>query len=151
MPLEKTNVQIIVGVILVTTGFVLGVAWTNGDLSSSQSLAGTDIVETIETNDFTLIAKHGTDDVWNYTVTGVLSSKCATFDMTEVVAESLPEKVTVTLSVSEPADDSLCAQGLKTIEETGTFTASSQANISFEYKEESSRPSVTGLESNKDE
>jgi len=148
MILDKTTAQIIFVIILLTVGFVFGVAWSNQQFQTNTAAATTnDRIETIESNGFTLIARHVGNTDWEYAVTGVLSNKCSRYDLTEIVAESIPERVTVTLAVSEPADDTLCAQELQKVEETGVFSASKDALVSFAYTEENTRPSATGLES----
>lgn len=148
MKFELSSFHIVGACILLTTGFVFGVAWSNQQSLPEEVLTvSTDRIETIESNGFTLVAEHLTGSEWGYTITGVLPNKCSRYDVTEIVAESMPEQVTVTLAVSEPEDDSLCAQVLQKVEETGSFIASAEASISFVYTQENSRPTATGLES----
>lgn len=146
---KTKEASILLAIIILTIGFVFGMSYQKNIDAHSDTTAVKDEgrIETLEVDGFTITAHYEGENQWEYQVTGVLPNKCVRHDVTEVVAESYPEQVTVTLAVFEPEDDSLCAQVLKPVDEVGEFQASEEASINFEVENSTSRPTATGLES----
>ncbi len=102
------------------------------DTSDNESKVGE---FSIEKNGFTFYAKYQDENkeenVWDYKITGSLPTPCHEFKTQEIVLESYPEQVSVLLTITQPAEDVMCAQVLQEVEKTGTFQASEKAKVSF--------------------
>jgi hypothetical protein len=72
------------------------------------------------------------DNTWQYTVTGTLPNPCYEVETEAIVAESLPEQVTIRSIVTPPDEDEICAEVIQEVSEEGQFQASEEAAIIFE-------------------
>lgn len=80
---------------------------------------------------FSLQKKYMGDNNWEYTVVGQLPNPCYSATVDATVAESYPEQVTISVNISEPNPDVMCAQVIQDFEYTGTFNASENASITL--------------------
>ncbi len=80
-------------------------------------------------DDFFLTYEYMGDNTWDYEVTGTLPNPCYTVTFEPVVMESFPEQVIIETKVQEPSTDEICTQVIQEVEETGTFSASEEAEI----------------------
>jgi hypothetical protein len=80
-------------------------------------------------DDFTLNTKYLGDNQWQYNVVGTLPNMCYKYSIDSIVRESYPEQVEIVLNIEKSGD--ICAQVIQDINQTGTFTASEKAHISF--------------------
>jgi len=87
------------------------------------------------TYDLKLEKRYLSENNWEYTVTGQFPNPCYKGFVEVIVAESYPEQVTVLIDVQEPSDDIVCAQVVSDFEYNGTFSASEQALVELELKE----------------
>lgn len=71
------------------------------------------------------------NNLWEYSVTGTLPNPCYIIKTESVVAESYPEQVTVTSTVTEPPANLMCTQVIQEVNEVGEFQASELATVSF--------------------
>lgn len=86
---------------------------------------------TITQDDITLGYEYMGENKWEYTITGELPNPCYKATSGGLVAESYPEQVTVTLSISKPSSDTVCTQVIQELNISGEFSASDKAKISF--------------------
>jgi hypothetical protein len=84
---------------------------------------------TREEEGMTLVAAYLGESGWEYTVTGTVPNPCHETSVDVTVMESYPEQVNVTLNIVNTGGT--CAQVIQNVEETGTFKASSEAQINF--------------------
>lgn len=75
-------------------------------------------------------AQYVEDNTWEYNITGFLPDPCHKFEIDYIVMESFPEQVLVTMEIWR--EDEMCIQVIQDVEESGTFQASEDADISFE-------------------
>jgi len=87
-----------------------------------------------EYEDLNLEYEYKEDNTWEYIVTGTLPNPCYKITTESIVAESYPEQVTVKAIVTPPAEDEICAQAIKNVNETGEFQASEEAFIAFQVE-----------------
>lgn len=66
---------------------------------------------------------------WSYQVDGNLPTPCHTATAEAIVAESMPEQVSINVTITPPAADTGCIQVIQTATITGNFSASSQAIV----------------------
>jgi len=85
----------------------------------------------IEQDGYQFDAKYKEENTWEYTISGTKPSPCHEIKHEVFVRESLPEQVTVNLSVLSPEPDTNCIQVIEEFTERGTFSASSEATVSF--------------------
>lgn len=88
---------------------------------------GTTVIK--EDDNFTLKTEYIGDNTWEYTVTGMLPTPCHGYILDTLVMESYPEQINVTIEIENTGE--ICAQVIQEVEESGTFTASSKAEISL--------------------
>lgn len=117
------------------------------DNNSAASSPNNTIVSETEGN-FTATAIYQGDDEWNYTVQGNYANQCPDHDLSIETTPTDPTTVTVRLVTYRPFDESICAQRIKAINETGTFTANEEMELVFISDEKFSSSSPTGLEPN---
>lgn len=72
------------------------------------------------------------ENTWQYAVTGTLPNPCYEVETEAIVAESMPEQVTIRTIVTPPGEDQICAQVVQEVYEEGEFQASEEATIIFE-------------------
>ena len=136
---------------ILVTGFVavlsfsLGVVWQQRSHAEpvEKVVAAEPVIA--QSGEFTLSAEYVEDNEWEYEITGSFDNQCPKFDVSTERIDSKPEVVKVKMVVYKPADEVLCAQAIKPVEETGTFEASADSEIEFVVEESESRPTVTGL------
>lgn len=87
--------------------------------------------QSITKDDFTFEYTYTGNNLWSYTVKGTLPNPCYTISTDSIVAESYPEQVYVTSTITPPKQDQVCAQVIKDVNEIGEFTASENATVSF--------------------
>jgi len=80
-------------------------------------------------DDFLLTHKYVGNNTWNYEVTGTLPNPCYTVTIIPVVMESDPEQVRIETKIQEPSADEICTQVIQEVKESGTFSASENAEI----------------------
>lgn len=85
----------------------------------------------IKEGGFTLTTNYLGDNKWEYKVTGQLPNPCYSTEVTELVAESYPEQVTIALVMKEPDPNTMCTQVIKDFEYKGSFSASKNATVQF--------------------
>lgn len=66
---------------------------------------------------------------WSYQVDGNLPTPCHTATAEAIVAESMPEQVSINVTITPPVADTVCTQVIQTVTVTGNFSASSQAIV----------------------
>jgi hypothetical protein len=125
--------------------FSLGVVWQS---ESHETLA--EELETYEpiiaqSGEFTMTAKYVTNNNWEYEITGSFDNQCPKFDISTELIDSVPSVAKVKIVVYKPTDEVLCAQSIKPVKETGTFSASADTEIEFIMQETEARSTVTGL------
>lgn len=128
-------------------GFSLGVVWDRNVASTAEIQSSTEGVPTIirEEGDFTLVSKYIDDNKWEYHITGSMDNQCPKADSSVEVIESDPQLVKVKMVIYKPEDNSLCAQTIKSVDESGAFEATSEAVMEFVIVEDDSRSTITGL------
>lgn len=87
--------------------------------------------QSITKDDFTFKYTYSGENLWKYTITGTLPNPCYSISTSSSVAESYPEQVFVTSTITPPKKDDICAQVIKDVNEIGEFTASENATVSF--------------------
>ena len=87
--------------------------------------------QSITKDDFTFEYTYSGENLWKYTITGTLPNPCYSISTSASVAESYPEQVFVTSTITPPKKDEICAQVVKEVNEIGEFTASENATVSF--------------------
>lgn len=85
----------------------------------------------INSDGFKIKANYLGDNKWEYKITGQLPNPCYSTDVTQLVAESYPEQVTINLVMTQPSSGAFCTQVIKDFEYEGSFSASKDATISF--------------------
>jgi hypothetical protein len=73
------------------------------------------------------------DSTWEYTITGTLPNPCYKYNIEEIVMESYPEQVVITMNIEQTGD--VCIQVIQEVEEKGTFSASQEAQVSFKVNQ----------------
>jgi hypothetical protein len=99
------------------------------DQPELQELPPMEETEPMPYDDFFLTYEYIGDNTWDYEVTGTLPNPCYTVTFEPVVMESFPEQVIIETKVQEPSPDEICTQVIQEVEETGTFSASEEAEI----------------------
>ncbi len=90
--------------------------------------------QSITKDDFIFEYSYSGENHWKYTITGTLPNPCYMISTSSSVAESYPEQVLVTLAITPPKKDQICIQVIKDVYETGEFTASEKAIVSFKVE-----------------
>lgn len=85
----------------------------------------------IQQDGYQFDAKYKEKNTWEYTITGTKPSPCHEVKHEVFINESLPEQVTVNLSLLSPEPDTNCIQVIEEFTERGTFSASPEATVSF--------------------
>lgn len=99
------------------------------------------------TDDFTATATYQGNQEWEYVVQGNYANQCPNHDVSvETTPATDPTTVTVRLVTYRPFDESICAQRIKPVEETGSFSAGPDIDLVFVSDEKFSSSSPTGLE-----
>jgi hypothetical protein len=80
-------------------------------------------------DDFTLNTEYIGDNTWQYNVVGTLPNACYEYTIDPIVRESYPEQVEIVLNIQRSGD--ICAQVIQNINQTETFSASQEAQITF--------------------
>jgi hypothetical protein len=88
----------------------------------------------IQQDQFTLETEYVGNNQWEYSITGYLPNPCYSYKVEEVVMESYPEQVKITLSIIEPMPDVMCIQVIEDLNHSGSFSASEEADIRLEIK-----------------
>jgi hypothetical protein len=101
----------------------------NQDQPELEELPPMEETEPMPYDDFFLTYEYMGDNTWDYEVTGTLPNPCYTVTFEPVVMESFPEQVMIETKVQEPSTDEICTQVIQEVEETGTFSASEEAEI----------------------
>ena len=86
-------------------------------------------IEPMPYDDFALTYEYKGENTWDYEVTGKLPNPCYIVTTEPVVMESDPEQVSIKTKIQEPSPDEICTQVIQEVEETGTFSASEDAEI----------------------
>jgi len=102
---------------------------SNQDQLELEELPPMEETEPMPYDDFLLTYEYIGDNTWSYKVTGTLPNPCYTVTFEPVVMESYPEQVRIDTKVQEPSPEEICAQVIQEVEETGTFSASENAEI----------------------
>jgi flagellar basal body-associated protein FliL len=82
-----------------------------------------------EEDNFEFSADYIGDNTWEYSITGTLPTPCYEYETEEVVMESYPEQVVITMNIEQSGD--VCIQVIQEVEESGSFSASEEAQVSF--------------------
>lgn len=85
-------------------------------------------------DDFALTYEYMGDSTWDYEVTGTLPNPCYIVTFETEVMESDPEQVRIQAKVQEPSTDEVCTQVIQEVEDTGTFSASEDAEITLDVE-----------------
>ena len=101
----------------------------NQDQEELEELPPIEETEPLPFDDFALTYEYIGDNTWDYKVTGTLPNPCYTVTLEPVVMESYPEQVMIETKVQEPSPEEVCTQVIQEVEETGTFSASKDAEI----------------------
>jgi hypothetical protein len=101
----------------------------NQDQGELEELPLTEEEEPKLYDDFFLTYEYMGDNTWDYEVTGTLPNPCYIVTIEPVVMESDPEQVSIKTKIQEPSPDEVCTQVIQEVEETGTFSASENAEI----------------------
>lgn len=84
----------------------------------------------LQEDNFILNAKYVGDSTWEYSVNGTLPTPCHTYTISPQVRESYPEQVEIAIAVISDSE-AICAQVIQEVEDSGTFSASKEADISL--------------------
>ncbi|WKZ30828.1 MAG: hypothetical protein QY318_03190 [Candidatus Dojkabacteria bacterium] len=87
-------------------------------------------VFTDEDDQFALEARY-IEDKWEYTLTGYLPDPCHSFTVTELIAESYPEQVTIQVEILPPENEIACVQVIQDVTYKEDFVASPNASINL--------------------
>lgn len=68
---------------------------------------------------------------WEYKLIGYKPTACYTSDLDILIAESYPERVTITMVIKPSELDVNCTQAIAEVEETGTINVSEGATFEF--------------------
>lgn len=101
----------------------------NQDKGEPEELPLTEEEEPKPYDDFFLTHEYMGENTWDYEVTGTLPNPCYIVTIEPVVMESDPEQVSIKTKIQEPSPDEVCTQVIQEVEETGTFSASEEAEI----------------------
>lgn len=82
----------------------------------------------MDENDFTLSYEYVGNNTWNYNVSGFLPNPCYSAIVSEIVRESFPEQVSVSIDVNYDSE-SICTQQLIDFDYDGEFFASEGASV----------------------
>jgi len=129
--MEKKNLPL-VGIFLLCLVFLGAVAYQIYLVMQKEDEGQiTNTPQSISSDDFTFEYTYTENNLWSYTVKGTLPNPCYTISTEAIVAESYPEQVYVTSTITPPNEDQVCAQVIKDVKEIGEFTASESATVSF--------------------
>jgi hypothetical protein len=101
----------------------------NQEREELEELPPVEETESMPYDDFASTYEYLGDNTWDYKVTGTLPNPCYTVTIEPVVMESDPEQVSIKTKIQEPSPDEICTQVIQEVEETGTFSASEDAEI----------------------
>lgn len=88
----------------------------------------------ITTDNFVFSYNYKENNLWEYSINGTLPNPCYTIKTESIVAESYPEQVTVTSTITKPSADLICTQVIQEVHEVGEFQASESASVSFKLQ-----------------
>lgn len=117
-------------IFLIILGIVAFLYFKSQNLESIKLLPENNETTVVKEDDgFTLEAEYIGESTWEYTLTGMLPTPCHGHILDTQVMESYPEQVNITIDIENTGE--ICAQVIQEVEESGTFTASSEAEINF--------------------
>ncbi|MHC1716833.1 MAG: hypothetical protein AB9915_03055 [Candidatus Dojkabacteria bacterium] len=102
-----------------------------GTKDTNDDSDGTNSPQSITKDNFTFEYTYKGNNLWEYTVKGELPNPCYKISTDAIVAESYPEQVSVTSTITAPQKDVICAQVIQNVNEVGEFNASEKATVSF--------------------
>lgn len=128
--MEKKNFLLVAVFLLILT-FLVIVGYQVYIQLQEDKQEDTNTVQTITEDSLTFEYTYKGDNLWGYTVKGELPNQCYKISTDALVAESYPEQVYVTSTITPPAGDEICTQVIQEVNEIGEFNASEDATVSF--------------------
>lgn len=130
--MKKQTVAILLFIALAISGYLVYYFFFKSD--PIESGTGKDDYVSTENHDFVLDTEYKGDNQWEYTVTGTLPNSCYQVIIEGTVMESYPEQVDIQVKISKLQTFAACSEAIVEVEETDTFQASENAQVSLSVK-----------------
>lgn len=129
---EKIFVIIIIIALLLIIGE--GIFYYFRFIKNSDNENNETTYEVIEktSGDFTLNVQYEGNETWGYIVVGSTPTSCYSVIVETLIEEGDPDTANITTYVTETStEDTACTQAIEEFEQTGSFTASEDTEITF--------------------